>query len=321
MEKILLRSFGDLGTQIMGTAVAKQIKTQHPNSALHVQTSYPEAFANLPAVDKYFPASPMPYFYDEHRDFEILHVDPYSRLAFRSGKQHVIDAWCDALGFKAPAERRGTINLTRAERDVAARVLSGIPQGAKVVAVQFFGGTPCYSPDQAQDPTRTRHYQSLPVETAQAVVDEINKLGMIPLQIGLHTEPVLKNCMHVSPKSVMGLRFVCAVLEKCSHLIAIDSFAQHAWAALGKDKALVLWGGTNPVTLGYLGNTNLTAAKAAECKHCGRPDMSMGDVSGNGNPWQCPGDGACMAAFTPTEIVETFKGLIGQTPQAQEPKP
>ncbi|MBF0411049.1 MAG: hypothetical protein HQM10_27160, partial [Candidatus Riflebacteria bacterium] len=58
MRKILFRTNGGLGKQIMATAIAAQIKKQYPDSVLHVVTSYPEAFAHLDCVDKYFPGNP-----------------------------------------------------------------------------------------------------------------------------------------------------------------------------------------------------------------------------------------------------------------------
>lgn len=76
-KQFLFISNGGLGRNIQSTAVVKALHDKYQDSDIYVMASYPEAFANLPFVKKYFPNQPMPYFFDEIRDFEILDYEPY----------------------------------------------------------------------------------------------------------------------------------------------------------------------------------------------------------------------------------------------------
>lgn len=301
---------GGMGRQIAATAVALQIRAKHPDAELHVLTSYPEVFAGLPGVDRYF-GGHTPYFYEEHRDFLVLAAEPYLDLAYREGREHLIDVWCRLVGVDAPKKRAGKIVLDMHERATGAKILSQLPQDRKLIAFQWTGGTPYMDANAAQDPTRVKHYRDLDLQTAQAVASGLAQQGYIVLQIGLPSEPELKDAVTLDRNQVVNPRYVFAVLERCSGLVAIDSFAQHAWAALGKESAVVVWGGTHPTALGYSGNTNLTSAKGKECPnlHCSRPNTYLGDITGNGRVWTCPRNAACMA-HDPSTIVEAVKQAV-----------
>lgn len=315
MEKILFRSGGGLGKQIVATAVAKAIRDTYPDAELHVQTSYPEAFAGLDFVDKYFPYQPVPYFYEGHEDFNVLECEPYLDLGYRQGKKHLIDAWCDGLDLPRPENKSGIVVLDPEEDDIGERFLAEAKK--PVVAVQFFGGTSYFSPQEANNPLRPQHYRAIKKDVAQKVVHELIDLGFIPIQIGLPTETKLDGCAQLTQGDVMNPRFVMAILSKCKHAILIDSFAQHAWAALGKKDAVVLWGGTNPNTLGYESNKNISMKSSCSKLHCGRPNTFMFDFRGNGSPWKCVLNGRCMA-FDPNKIIEEFK-LVAMPEKKEDP--
>ena len=100
-------------------------------------------------------------------------------------------------------------------------------------------------------------------------------------------------------------RYLFALLDKCDNGLFIDSFAQHAWIALGKKDATVLWGGTNPVNLGYSDNNNLFNKSACDNLHCNRPDTYLFDFVGNDQLWKCPFNAKCMK-FNSDYVVESF---------------
>jgi len=314
MKKILFDTRGGgLGRQIVATAVAQQIRAKYPDAVLHVLTSYPEAFAGLPGIDKYF-GGHIPYFFDEHKDFEVFGVEPYLDLAYRQGKEHLIDVWCRMLGVDAPKRKAGILTLDMHEKATGAKILSQLPKDRKVIAIQWQGGTSYMHAGEAQDPTRVKHYRDLDQATAQAVVNALSQMGYVVLQIGLPSEPQLENAVTLDRNQVVNPRYVFAVLDLCDGLVAIDSFAQHAWSALGKKSAVVLWGGTGPTGLGYSDNSNLTAAKAKDCPtpHCGRPNTYLGDFVGNGRVWTCPRSAVCMA-HDPATVVEAVKQAVPLT--------
>lgn len=298
-KKILFRTGGGLGKNIIATAVAKAIKAEYPNCILHVQSSYPRAFAHLPYVDEFYPAKPLPYFRQSHIDFEIFDAEPYLHLGYRQGKTHLIDAWCEMLGVKPPAEKHGEIVLNSHEKKLGDLLMKKPPE-QKIIAFQPFGGTSYYTAQDAQDPTKIKHYRDLEPAQAQAIVNGLRQRGYIVLQASLPTEPQLENAIPLgkilNSSQISDPRHVFAILSHCDGLLGIDSFAVHAWHALGKDNAVVLWGGTSCDVLGYPKDKNM-AHKDCKCPdlHCHRPDAALGDYAGDEILWTCPLAGACMA--------------------------
>ena len=319
MKKILFRTNGGLGKQIMATAVAKQIRQQYPDATIHVQTSYADPFYNLGFVDKYYPMNPVPYFYEEHKDFEVLETEAYLDLGFRSGEKHLVEAWCERLGLDVPKTNQGTLILDEEERNYARQNLIQMKLDRPLIAIQISGGTSYYEPMKAQDPFKTKHYRDYQFESAQELVNSIIKSGMgAVIQIGLPTEPKLQNCFHLPDNQIIGPRQLFSLLDMCNYGIFIDSFCQHAWAALGKEKGIVLWGGTNPATLGYASNINLINKNSCKTLHCNRPNTFMNDFVGNGSFWKCP-NAECMN-FKSERIVGTLQGLIDAELKAQKPE-
>lgn len=245
MKGILFRVNGGFGKNIMATAVCRAIKKAHADLPLHVQASYPDAFVGIDEVDRVYPQVPSPDFYDLHRDFEILDAEPYAAHDYRRGGEHLVNVRCRRLGIKPPSSPAGTIRLARHEKRAAEQILGAIRQqaaGRKVVAVQWIGGTSTYAPGEAQNPNRVSQVRELQQEVAQSLIDALAADGHFPLVIGLPTEPRLQNCLTLLDGNgqAFPLRVVLAVLALVDGLVSVDSFAPHAWAALGRSHAVVL---------------------------------------------------------------------------------
>lgn len=305
-KKILFRVAGGLGKNILATAVVKQIRAEFPNATIHVQASYPRAFTALPGIDRVYGFQSNPDFREIHQDYEIIAPEPYLDLEYRQKTRHVVDAWCDMAGVKPPVNKAGEIKLSSRESEYAKQRCQR-PESKKLIAVQLFGGTSYYSAQEAGNPHQSKHYRDLPKETAQAIVMQLVQAGYIVLQIALPTEPQLQGAMQImqlmpNPNEIPDPRLVWACLDQCDALITIDTQALHAWHALGKSGAIVLWGGTHQNCLGYPDDVNMVH-KDCKCPdlHCMRPDGVLGDVDGDG-PWVCPMDGACMK-FEASRIV------------------
>lgn len=317
-DSFILRVAGGYGKNLMATRVARQLRDQHPGARISVQASYPDAFSNLDFIDGYYPlGQPLPDFYERHAGHEILDAEPYTDLKYRQGECHLVDAWCRKLGLKVPEKKHGIIRLTKAEKRAAEMILAQIrqqAQGRPVVGVQWVGGTSFYAPQAALDPLRQQQVRELPMETAQAMVNDLVAGGAIPVQVGLPTEARLANCIPLLTQEgqAFPIRVVMACLELMDGLVAVDSFAAHAWAALGKSKAVVVWGATRSDALGYADHVNITPAKNC-CPvggGCNRPDTHLGDWVGTGNVWQCPHDGACMAGYNGKELAMKVLGIL-----------
>jgi hypothetical protein len=323
---IIFQVSGGLGRNIMATAVCRQIKRQHKKSPLHVMASYPDVFVDLPTVERVYPfpggSSFLADFYDGHKDFDVMAAEPYVDLAYRKGEQHLVDVWCRRLGLQLPDDKRGELALHDAtEREWARRNLHQLLSMAnrpKLVAIQPWGGTSFYQAEAAMDPTRPKHTRDLPPQVAQDIVDGLRAKNVVVLQLSLPTEPQLRTVIPIPVQQgqIISPRYLFALLELCDGLVSIDSFAAHAWVALGKQGATVLWGGTDPTALGYSCNSNLTVTKPCPTPHCGRPDTYMFDTLGNGQPWRCPHKGACMNHSAET-VVQSILGSLS-CPESQK---
>lgn len=318
-KQILFRVAGGLGKNIMATAVVKQIRKENPAAKIHVQASYPRAFTTLTGIDRVYGFQPGPDFRELHRDYEIVAPEPYLDLDYRLKKRHLVDAWCDMAGVTPPQKKSGEIRLTSRERDYA-KTRCKLPEGKKLVAVQFFGGTSYYSAQDAGNPHQAKHYRDLPKDIAQQIVDGLVQAGYLVLSIALPTEPQLQNAIQImslmpNPNEIPDPRLVWACMEQCHALVTIDTQALHAWHAIGKSGAVVLWGGTHQNCLGYPDDTNMVN-KDCGCNdlHCMRPDGALGDVEGDG-AWVCPHDGACMK-FDAQRIINELKSKLA--PKASE---
>jgi len=318
-KKILFVVGGGFGRNVMATAVARQIKFKYPDCILHVQASYPDAFANLDFVDKAFPLEAIPYFHDEHKDFEIWKGEPYEDLDYRNGKDHFIDTWCRLIGVDVPQKRGGTIIIDDQEKNIADALLLQAKLDRPLIAFQYVGGTSFYDPNAANDPTRIKHYRDLPHEIAQEVVKKLVEKGFAVLHVGLPTEKPLQNAIPIyafSNNQVINPRWMFALLDKCAGCISIDSLLQHTWIALGKKNATVLWGGTRPENLGYSENNNLFQKEICANLGCSRPSV-LGDFLGNKQLWKCPFSAKCMK-FNADLIVNSFMNTCELKPTAHQ---
>lgn len=311
---------GGLGKAICMTAVAKAIKDEHPDCDLIVRTSYPDTCKGLPFIDAFYGMEPRPYMRKEIADAEYIRTEPYLDLAWRQGKEHLISTWCRLVGVRPPREIRGIIELTEQERQDAETLLGRVDR--PIVALQWIGGTSNQNPGAANALGKLSQARHLKQPVAQEIVNHLVKEGLAVLQISLPTEPRLQNVLYLDEKSVTPTRLLFALLERCNGLIGIDSFAQHAWAALGKKDAVVLWGYSNPTNYGYACNNNLTATtKKCRTPHCNRPETHLGDILGNGEPWVCPHGGECMA-FDPKIVADAaIKAVRESMPKPQPAEP
>ena len=329
-RKIIFQVHGGLGANIMKTAVLKQLREENKDAIIHVKASYPDVFKNLDFIDDYFSGPPQQIIhgaYKNYKDFEFMgENEPYLDFEYRKKKAHFIDAACRRNGLKKPKSKVGIINLTQKEKKDVKKILEQIMQqmpnakGKKIVALQWTGGVPTFSQDSANDIGRVTQARNYPKESAQKIVDALVKNDYAVLQVSLPKEETLNNVLRLyndQNSAPLPIRYLFAVLNECFGFIGIDSFGQHAWAALGKQNGVVMWGGTSPVQLGYDSMLNLVPTNnPCDDLHCGRPFSFVGDFLGNGEPWSCPFNEGCMN-YNPEFVVGKFITMVAEN----EPKP
>lgn len=330
-RKIVFQVHGGLGSNIMKTAVLKQLREENKDAVIHVKASYPDVFKNLDFIDDYFAGPPQQIIhgaYKNYKDFEFMgENEPYLDFEYRKKKAHFIEAACRRNGLKKPKQKIGIINLTQKEKKdvkkILDQILSQMPnaKGKKIVALQWTGGVPTFSQDSANDIGRVTQARNYPKESAQKIVDALIKNDYAVLQISLPKEETLNNVLRLyndQNSAPLPIRYLFAVLNECFGFIGIDSFGQHAWAALGKQNGVVMWGGTSPVQLGYDSMLNLVPTNnPCDDMHCGRPFSFIGDFLGNGEPWSCPFEEGCMR-HNPDFVVGKFLTLISESKNKKE---
>lgn len=325
-RKIVIQVQGGLGANIMQVAAVKQLRKENPDAIIHVKASYPDVFKNIDFVDEYFAGPPQQIIhraYETYKDFEFLgEALPYQDLQYRQKENHFIEAFCRKNGIGKPDNLKGEIIITDKERANTQKVVNQILQqdpnaaGKKVVAFQWTGGIPMPHQSVVNEIGRVTQARNLPKHIAQQVVDMLNNKGYTVLQISLPMEDSLNNVLRLHNDmnaQPLPIRYLFALLDMCYALISIDSFSQHAWAALNKHRGLVLWGGTSPKQLGYDTHVNITPDTTI-CKdlHCNRPFSFVGDFLGNGEAWECPHNEACMN-YNPKAIIERFDKMIKES--------
>jgi len=329
-RKIVFQVHGGLGANIMKTAVLKQLRAENPDAVIHVKASYPDVFKNLDFVDEYFAGPPQQIIhgaYRNYKDFEFIgEQEPYLDKEYRAKKCHFIEAACRRYEIGKPASCIGEIKLTQKEKKDVKKILDQILQqmpnakGKKLVAFQWTGGVPTFSQDSANEIGRVTQARNMPKEAAQKIVDALVKNDYAVLQVSLPKEESLNNVLRLyndNNSAPLPIRYLFALLNECFGFIGIDSFAQHAWAALEKKNGLVMWGGTSPAQLGYDSMLNLTPTNnPCDDLHCGRPFSFVGDFLGNGEPWSCPFNEGCMN-YNPEFVVGKFITMVAEN----EPKP
>lgn len=154
-------------------------------------------------------------------------------------------------------------------------------------------------------PDKKQQKRTLPVDSAQKIADNLKDKGycvwsiQYPQQIQLSNVNIPLMDIKNNNPILMSQRYLFALIKLCKTTICIDSFVQHACAALNK-KAIVLWGGTNPQNLGYKEHQNIFQ-EVCPTPFCSRPNSFLFDGEHMGNVWECPYDEKCLE-YKPEKI-------------------
>ena len=246
--KIIFQVSGGIGKSIAATAVCKAIKTQYPKAELIVLSGYPEVFAPNPHVSMALGGGNLHYFYQQHiqgqeQDTRLFIHDPYHTEDFiyqRGG--HLIKIWCELYGIKYNGELP-ELFLTGKEKTSFGTFLN-TPK--PILAIQTSGGLPNQT-DKYSWP------RDLPMATAQKVVNAFAQDHTV-IHIRRPDQLQLQNAFHATGT----IRQLAVLILKSEKRLFIDSFAQHAAAALGMP-SVVCWIANIPEQFGYEMHTNIIA--------------------------------------------------------------
>ena len=259
---------GGIGKCILATSVCEAIKVEHPDSQLIVMSGYPEVFLDNPFVDRSFAFGQAQYFYQdfiENKEFKVLAHDPYLETAYLKQDEHLSKTWAEMFNIKAPKDVTPKIYITEREKTFfASKFISETP----ILLIQTNGGA------QGQE-LKYSWARDIPTSVVQVVIEEFkNTHNIVHMkredQIGYEfTTPVSDN-----------FRALCVLMAMSEKRLLMDSFGQHAAAALNKPST-VLWIANTPVVFGYDIHDNILAnpfTKKPELRHA---YFQKFDIAGN----------------------------------------
>jgi len=131
------------------------------------------------------------------------------------------------------------------------------------------------------------------------VVEELFKKGFVTIQIGLESDPLLRNVVDFRGHAIKGA--ISAIKHARVH-VGIDSFSNHASVAVGTP-AVILFGSTSPTGSGYDSNINLY--KSLPCQPCYIEYEWSKD-----SKFTCPFNKNCMNLITSEEVLSSVLSLL-----------
>lgn len=297
---IIFQVDGGIGKSIAATAVCRAIKTQYPNDKLIVFTGYTDVFLCNPYVDKVFNHNSVPYFYSDYIDgqqVKMLVHNPYLSTDFINEEGHLIEVWCDMFGIKYNGESP-ELYLTDRERTFYRRQLGS---DKPILLIQTNGGP-------AVQQNKYSWTRDLPLSTAQQVVDAFTYDYNV-VHIRREDQLALENVTPVQ----MNFRALAVLIEMSAKRLFIDSFAQHAAAALDKP-SIVCWIGNKPSQFGYQLHTNIIAQQPTIKPELRSSVYSRYNISGQATEFPYHSE---EEIFDADEIIEALSGA-GEAPDVKD---
>ena len=266
---------GGLGKHVAATAVAKAIKSNHPDRELIVVCAWPELFLNLSFVDRVYRVGNTPYFYKDYiqdQDSIIFKHEAYFTTDHIHKRKSLIQNWIELYGMSYNEEAPELRFNYRQEQFG----FNKWNRNAPVLVIQTNGG-----PLQGQ-PYPYTWTRDMPAHISRSLVEMFKDRYHI-IQICREESQAIPGVAeaHWGQMSNMELFYL---MKMSNARILIDSSLQHAAAAL-KMKSTVLWVGTSPKVFGYELHHNLVADLGEEAK---LPDSYLFDYSFNGVLHECP---------------------------------
>jgi hypothetical protein len=252
MEYVIFHIEGGIGKNILATAVVKAIQKFYPNKKIVIVTAWADVWVNNPLVYRTYIFGALNYFYDEFvKDQESLVFmhDPYHETNHFYKREHLIETWCKLIGVPFNGETPELYLTPRETEFVKNSILGRVRNGKPLLVIQPNGGSQEAPYSWARD---------IPYSTAQEIVNFYSKDYQI-LQIKRESQPLLNGAIPLT----LPLRQIFAILTFSDKRLFIDSFGQHAAAALNLP-SVVTWVANSPKVFGYDIHTNIvTTAKEA----------------------------------------------------------
>lgn len=265
---------GGCGKSIIATSVVKSIKSSYPEHELIVVTSYPEVFLHNPNVFRVYKFGNIPYFYDDYiknKDSKIFRMEPYHSGDLLYRKKHLAEIWCDIFNITC-ISIKPELFLTERELMFVQNILN--KQGP-ILTIQSSGG----AENQKIPYSWSR---DLPISFTAEIVDAIKDKFHKILHIKRENQQNIQNTIPITD----NFRNLFCYIALSDKFLCIDSFAQHAAAALNKN-ATVGWISNSPKVFGHEIHTNIVVDKEESFRHRIDSYLESDDWTG-GRLHECP---------------------------------
>lgn len=242
MKTVVFFLQGGIGKHIAATAVAKNISKNFPDRKLIVICPYPEVFLNNPDIYRIYRSNTVQYFYEDfikNKDTIFLGNEVYQSNEYVVENKHLIESWCNMFGLKYDGEKP-SLFLNQIEIFEAAKKFK---KDKPIFLLQTNGGPEGFS--------SYNWSRDLPPFIVNRVIDEYKDKYHI-LHIRRDDQIGFENVEKVGGT----LREMFSLIAISDKRLLIDSFAQHASAALNLN-SVVTWVGTSPLKLGYSIHSNI----------------------------------------------------------------
>ena len=244
MGNVIFQINGGIGKCIAATAICSALKKKYPQDDLIVVSGYPEVFLNNPNVKKSFAFSNISYFYQDYiegKDVKAFLHDPYLTTEYIKEDKHLIEIWCELYGLEYQDEFP-EFYITQRELETFQKQ---VQVDKPILLMQTNGGG---------DANKKYSWaRDLPVNTVLKVIEEFKNSHTI---------------FHVRREDQIGyqgtvqltgqLRQILAISMLSDKRLVIDSFMQHALAAL-KLPSVACWVVNKPRVFGYGLHTHIMA--------------------------------------------------------------
>ena len=234
---IIVHVEGGLGKNILATAMISALKKHYKDYLIVVVSAWYAPYYYNSDIFRVYTFGQMAYFYDDYiyDDTKIMRIDPYHTEDHIQQRKHLIKTWCDLYEIPYNGELPKLYINPREIELVKDKIK---PTGKPIMIIHSHGGG-------GQQYSKKSWSRDIPIEIAQSIVNFYSKHYRI-LHIRLQNQPALENVEMLD----LPQRELFAALTLSKKRLLIDSFSQHAAAALGLPST-VCWIGNKPEVFGY----------------------------------------------------------------------
>jgi hypothetical protein len=258
-NSIIFNIAGGLGKNIAATAVVDAIKKKYPERDIIITSFYRDAWVhnkNVKDIVSIMTPQQDAQFYKDHienSDNLVFRLEPYSSEDYFYRRKSLAEIWCDLYDVPFNNETP-SLHVLDTEILSAENKINKKPD-EKIFLIQTSGGAP-------NQPYPVSWARDLPFSIAEEVCLEMKNRGYRVIHLRRRDQRNLQNAEWFD----LTMREVFALISKSQKRLFIDSFAEHAAAALGKP-SVVTWVGNDPRVFSHPIHTNLLPEIEAGFRH------------------------------------------------------